>query len=150
MILDSLDHARHYHSLGERFAAGLAYLATFDPATEPGRYEILGAEVFASVQHYDTAPSADKKWETHDLHADIQFIASGRERILYAPRAALEVQTPYREEKDVTLYRDPAASTSLLLNPGDFAIFLPHDGHKPGCMAGDRDAVAKVVVKIRL
>jgi beta-galactosidase beta subunit len=36
------------------------------------------------------------------------------------------------------------------MNPGDAASFLPGDAHKPGCMAGARHGVRKVVVKIRL
>jgi YhcH/YjgK/YiaL family protein len=36
------------------------------------------------------------------------------------------------------------------MRPGDLAIFHPGDAHKPGCMAGGRHTVRKVVVKVRL
>ncbi|MBW3631011.1 MAG: YhcH/YjgK/YiaL family protein [Gemmatimonadetes bacterium] len=75
---------------------------------------------------------------------------SGRERMLYAPADTLDVQTPYIDEKDVAFYQDPPASSSLLVIPGQFAIFFPTDGHKPGCMAGGREAVRKVVIKLRV
>lgn len=150
MILDSLGNGHRYLALGTGIAAGLEYLAHFDPAIGPGRYEVQGSRVFAVVQTYDTGPATERRFESHRLHLDIQYIVAGRERILHAPTSALEVQTAYTEEKDVAFYRDPSASSSLLFLPGDFAIFFPHDGHKPGCMAGGREPVKKVVVKVRL
>lgn len=150
MILDSLANRALYASLSPRIAAGLDYLASFDPDTEDGRYPIDGEVVYAVVQSYETAPGAEKRWESHEKHLDIQYIVSGQERILHAQASPLEVATPYNETKDVTFYRDPAASTSCLLQAGDFALFFPADAHKPGCMAGGRDAVRKVVVKIRV
>ena len=150
MILDSLANAALYRALGPRIAAGLDYLAGFDPSTPDGKVELDGTDLYAAVQSYDTAPGAEKRWESHQRHLDIQYLVSGQERILHAAAGAMEVETPYNDAKDVTFYRDPAASTSCLLGPGDFAVFWPADGHKPGCMAGGRDAVRKVVVKIRL
>jgi YhcH/YjgK/YiaL family protein len=150
MILDSLSSHALYHPLGPRIAAGLEWLAAYQGDAEPGRYLVQGDEVVAIVQTYETAPATDKRWETHVRHLDIQYVVSGRERILHAPLALLEEKTPYDEVKDVTFYHDPAASSSLLLGPGDFGIFYPADGHKPGCMAGGKERVEKVVIKVRL
>lgn len=150
MIVDRLENSELYLPLGEGIAEGLRYLATFDPATGDGRHEIDGERVFALVQRYDTAPGAEKRFESHRLHADIQFVASGRERILRARSPDLVEETPYDEATDVSFYADPPASSSVLLGAGDFAVLFPDDAHKPGCMAGGRHAVRKVVVKIRL
>lgn len=150
MILDSLSRAGLYFSAGPRLAAGLRWLAAFDPETGDGRYELDGDDLFALVQRYDTAPGAEKRFESHRRFADIQFVAAGRERILHAPVEGLEEETPYDGATDVRFFRDPAASSSLLLAAGDFAILFPDDAHKPGCMAGGREAVLKVVVKARL
>ena len=103
--------------------------------------------VFAIVQSYETGPSTEKRFEAHRRHVDIQFVVAGRERILCIPMQELEVEAPYDDERDVEFYHDPPASSSVLLMPGDFAIFHPHDGHKPGCMAGGRAAVRKAVEK---
>ena len=54
------------------------------------------------------------------------------------------------EEKDIVFYAEPKVSSSLLVREGDLAFFHPGDAHKPGCMAGGRDSVKKVVVKVRL
>jgi biofilm protein TabA len=150
MILDSLARAAAYRALGPRIAAGLDYLAAFDPDTPIGRHLIDGEDLFAMVQEYETAPATEKRFESHLRYIDIQYLVSGRERMLHAPADTLEVATPYNDEKDVAFYTDPAASSSLLVLPGQFALFYPADGHKPGCMAGGREAVRKVVVKVRV
>ena len=79
MISDLISHAPHYHTLGPRFAAGLKWLSDFSPDTADGRYDIEGDRVFALVQSYTTVPASEKKYESHRLYADIQFIAAGAE-----------------------------------------------------------------------
>ena len=151
MILDLISHASHYHTLGPRFAAGLQWLAAFSPETADGRYDIDGDLVYALVQSYPTVAAAEKKYESHRLYADIQFIAAGAESILYTPIDELAAATDYDLQKDFLLYRDPVApGTSLAMQPGCFAIFLPHDGHKPGCLAAAPAHIKKVVIKVRL
>lgn len=150
MVLDSIANAGAYRALGPRIAAGLDFLAAFDLALGEGRHPIQGDELFALVQRYHTAPGADRRFESHRRYVDVQFVAEGRERILVAPAAALEEEEPYAEESDVAFHREPGASSSLLLRAGDFAILFPGDAHKPGCMAGGREAVLKVVIKARL
>jgi biofilm protein TabA len=149
MILDTLEHAGQYEALGTGIALGLAYVQTFDPATPDGRYELDGDDLFALVQSYGTAPATEKRFEAHRRYVDIQYVAHGSERVLHARAAGLEVQVPYSEAKDVELFVDPPASSSFLLQPGEFAIFFPWDAHKPGCMAGGRSEVRKVVLKVR-
>lgn len=150
MIVDALDNRALYRALGPRIAAGLDYLASFDPATPDGRYELQGDDLFALVQSYPTTPGAEKRFESHQRYVDLQFVAAGRERVLHAPVGTMEVETPYLPENDIAFYQEPGVSSSVLLRSGDFVILFPHDGHKPGCMAGGRDTVKKVVVKAKL
>jgi biofilm protein TabA len=151
VILDRIERGELYAELGTRFAAAFAWLRDFDPSLPDGRYDLEGDDaLFALVQSYETTPGAEKRFESHRTYADVQFVAAGRERILHAPTEALEVETPYDEERDIAFHAEPAAASSLLLGEGDFAILWPGDAHKPGCMAGAREAVRKVVVKVRL
>lgn len=150
MVIDTLTHAGLYHSLGPGFAAGLEWLRTFQPATSDGRYDIKGDDVFALVQSYDTVPAAEKKYESHRVYADIQYVASGVEIIHYAPVDDLQSVTAYDGLKDFLLYADPASATPLHLPPGSFAIFHPQDGHKPGCVNGAPCHMKKVVIKVRV
>ncbi len=150
MILISLAESAPYEALGERIAAGLRWLRSMDPAVADGRHAIDGDAVFALVAAYETAPGTEKRFETHVRHVDLQYVADGHERILHAPAAALTVETPYDDAADITFYAEPPFASSLLMRPGDLAIFFPEDAHKPGCMAGGRHTVRKVVVKVRI
>jgi YhcH/YjgK/YiaL family protein len=150
MILTPLAEAGRYAAVLPGIDAALAWLNAWDPATPDGRHPIDGERVFAMVSSYDTGPSTEKRFETHRRHADVQFVAAGAERILFAPAAGLTVSEEYVAETDLTFYADPPVSTSLLVESGGVAIFFPEDAHKPGCMAGARHSVRKVVVKIRL
>ena len=103
------------------------------------------------MQRYQTAPAAEKKWETHRLHGDIQVIYSGSELVGHAQRKQLVVRTPYNSTKDAEFYEPPVEPFTLLnLNEGSFAVFLPHDAHQPGVMLDQPASVLKVVVKFFL
>jgi biofilm protein TabA len=155
VILDRLDYCDRYRPLGERFAAGFDYLRQTDlAALADGRYDIVGRDVLAIVQTYNTRPLAEGRWEAHRAHADIQFIIRGRERMGIVPRSpALELQPPYDVERDVEFYaaRNGAAGPQLVkVEQGGFAIFLPHDVHMPSLLIDASAEVKKVVIKVRL
>ena len=150
MILTTLADSATYGVLGERIAAGLRWLRVMDPALADGRHPIEGDDVFALVATYETGPSTAKRFEAHVRHVDLQYLAEGQERILHAPAAALAVEKPYDEAADITFYAEPPFASSLLMRAGDLAVFFPGDAHKPGCMAGARHTVRKVVVKVRV
>jgi len=37
----------------------------------------------------------------------------------------------------------------VTLRPGMFAVFMPGEPHKPGCVVGEAGEIKKVVVKVR-
>lgn len=150
MIHDTLKNARHYGNLHEGIRKGLDFLHTFDPAIPDGRVEIDGDDVFALVQTYRTTAADEKQFEAHRIHADIQYLSSGQETIVCAPLERLTAVTEYDPEKDFVLFSDAPDPINLTLRPGDFAIFLPEDGHKPGCHREVSCDVRKVVVKVKL
>ena len=150
MIVDSLANWELYRGVQGALESGFRYLEALAPDTPDGRYPIDGDRVIALVQSYETGPATSKRFETHRDHIDIQFIAAGRERILHAPAEGLLVESPYDAGRDVMFHHDPEASSSVLMEPGSFAVFYPDDAHKPGCMAGGRDRVRKVVVKVKV
>lgn len=152
MILDSLSHSQHCLSLHPLMQPAFDYLRTFDASTPDGKYEVVGSDLTAAVQRYETAPDEEKVWEAHRVFADIQFLVAGTEKILHAPTEELLTRTPYNEAKDVEKFVAPTSATvsSLVLKAGTFCILYPHDGHKPGCMVGHPSPVVKVVLKLRL
>ena len=87
MILDQLDNALLYGSLGQRIAAGLALLNEESVrGAAPGKYEVDGENLFYIVDEYDTAPIADGKLEIHRKYLDIQYLVSGSECIGHSPQ----------------------------------------------------------------
>lgn len=150
MILTTMTDLDRFAVLADGIAEAAAWLRGFRADVPDGRHTIRGVDVFALVSRYLTEPAAGRRFEAHRQFLDVQWVASGRERILHAPTHGLIVAEPYLAERDVVFFADPPFSSSLLLRTGDAALLFPGDAHKPGCMAGGRDEVCKVVVKVRL
>lgn len=148
MVVDRIGNSGIYTGLGARIATGLRYLETLGEVVfSDQRVEIEGESIYARFQRYTSTPRDGRFYEAHRRYIDIQYIASGSERILVTDLAGLEEQTPYDRERDVAFYHQ-TAGTDLLLRAGDFAIFYPHDAHLPMIPAADPAEVRKVVVKV--
>jgi len=151
MILDQLSSFSSYEAFHPLFPKAFATLRAFDLETEDGKYELQGQDLVAIVQRYQTAASADKLWEAHQVYGDIQVVYQGLEYCGHADQSMLTVTHPYNAEKDVEKYAAPTASATLLtLGRGNFAIFHPQDGHQPGVQIGAPSKILKVVIKFRL
>lgn len=150
MIIDRLENAHFYRALGKPFREAFDFLASADPDNlEAGRHEIDRDRVFALVQDYFTRPRDLEKWEAHRLHADIQYILSGRELVGWSPVGRLRVGVPWSPAGDcLSLAGDGVFHEA---RKGDFLVFFPPDAHLPGVSAGTRpETVRKIVVKILL
>ncbi len=145
MIVDRIESAGLYSSLGERIALALKSVQT---PHEPGRYELDGEKVFALVQRYQTKPLAEGKWESHCKHIDVQFVVSGVERIGWAPISRLTLTELYDETKDVAFYK--GNGDFVTVPEGSFVILFPEDAHMPGIAVDEPSPVTKVVVKVRV
>lgn len=151
MVLDQLGQWRRYAGLTPRVEPAFQFLEQVTAATPPGRHELAGSDLYALVQTYTTKPAAGIVFESHRQYLDVQYLVAGRETILWAPVAALPVVTqPYDPAKDCALYAPGPAATAVRLSPGDFAMFLPADGHAPGLECDGPGDVVKVVVKVRV
>ena len=147
MILDSLENAEKYATLHKHFSKAFNYINSLDFNTiEPGKYEIDGNEIHASVSLKDGVTAADAKFEAHNNYIDIQVCPSGSETLGWKPRSkCTEVKTEYNPEKDVIFY-DDKPDTYFQLTEGQFAIFYPEDVHAP--MIGE-GPIKKLVIKIK-
>jgi YhcH/YjgK/YiaL family protein len=150
MVLDTLPHSGLAGRLGPRFDAALAWLTRFDPHTPDGKYPIDGEAIFALVQSYATVPAAEKRFEAHRAYIELQYVVAGTERMLYAPLSEMRAITDYDPQNDYQLFADSAAASTLRLSPGSFAIFFPHDAHKPGCSDETPGQMKKVVITIQV
>lgn len=152
MILDRLDNWQAHVAAHPLFPKAFAWLKSIDASIADGRYPIDGEALVAGVNRYRTAPYAERQWEAHRLHGDIQVVLVGEELCGHGPLAGLAVTRPYQAEKDVEKYAPPATPERMIhLKPGLFAILHPDDAHQPGVMteAGPCDVI-KVVVKFRV
>ncbi len=148
MIVDTIDHASQYEGIGEGIRAGLEYLAAaVREPPPPGRHEIAGSRVYASVSAYRTAAAETKSFEAHRKFIDIQMLLRGRESLSWAPLSSLTVESPYVEADDCIALRGEAAAIVPLVGPL-FSILFPQDAHMPGCILDRAEDVLKIVVKI--
>src|SRR4051812_12502498 len=101
MILDTLQQWPQYASISPRFAKAFEFLRQVRDDIVPGRHEIAGDEVYASVQKHFTKPLSERQFEAHRKYIDVQYIHRGRELIYWAPLPLLTTVTmPFKEEHD--------------------------------------------------
>ena len=162
MLFFEADFGKFSRSLSDdnRFRPAIAYLRRCLSASsgealrisglEPGpafKFALEGGTV-ALEQAYLSKARTDCFFETHRLYIDVQCVLSGEEIIDVLPVAGLEVDKPYRPEKDVAKYKDPGPGRRLRLGPGSIAVFFPEDGHMPGQRIEGPVLVRKTVIKV--
>lgn len=76
------------------------------------------------------------KAELHQQYIDIQVLLSGEERILFGMTDSARQCDEMHVEDDYQLCSEIADEQAIVLKPGRFAIFMPGEPHKPGCMVG--------------
>jgi len=146
MTVDTLDNAPLYFGLGDGIKKGLLYLAGTDfSKLEAGRHDIEGDQLYAMVQHYQTKPPGEGRWEAHRRYWDIQYVVKGIEQIHYANITHLS-PGDYDAGKDFLGLE--GSGDQVTLHQGMFAILSPQDGHMPGMAKGQPVRVSKVVVKV--
>ncbi|WP_164821606.1 YhcH/YjgK/YiaL family protein [Paenibacillus koleovorans] len=151
MILDRLSNAANYYGIHPQLAAGFRYLqehAESLPGLAPGKYEIDGNDLYFLVQHYNTKPLAEGKWEAHRRYFDIQYLAEGTELMGFAHLDQVRIKKEYDEAGDYALFEGDEGSLCEV-TAGSFAVFAPQDAHIPGIAVDEEPApVKKIVVKV--
>ena len=86
MIFSSIyakDDAKKYP---KAIQTALDYLKTHDfTAMETGVYEIQGKDIYAQVMDAQTGAVEEKRPEVHEKFVDVQFLASGKEKLGFTP-----------------------------------------------------------------
>lgn len=125
------------------------YLARTDLAALPlGRTTVEGDDVYVIVSEAETKPPEQVRFEAHRRYIDIQLVVRGQEAIGVAPVASLVTVEAYDEAKDIEFFAVPKDSTTLALHAGDFAVFVPGDGHRPSLHLDGPHVSRKAVVKV--
>ena len=146
MIQDLLENASRYESLNPRFKQAFDFLKSADLDSLPlGKIELDGKNLYVIVQEVEGKTIDLARMETHNQYIDIQIPVSGEERMGWIARKNLKQETDkYNPEKDVTFYADKTANL-IRVQPNEFAIFFPEDGHQPGIGEG---RWKKIVIKV--
>jgi len=148
MVLDSLKNANSYISLNPLFIQAFDFIGKNDLSKfEPGKIVLDGDRLYISVMEIEGKTPEAAKLETHNKYIDIQVVIIGEETMGWAAleHCKNEIE-PYNPEKDIIYYNDKP-TTNITVNPGEFVIFFPEDGHAPAIGKGFiKKAVVKVLV----
>lgn len=148
MIFDTMKNCSLYYSINKNFEKAFDFIKESEDLPA-GRYEIDGERVFAMVQEYTTKLSENCMFEGHRRYIDIQYIISGTEAMDVTYPSEVETKIPYDTEKDLEFFSDCPSPVRGVVNSGEYAIFFPHDIHKPAmAYEGKQENVKKIVVKV--
>ncbi len=148
MILDILKNSGQYSNLHKLFPDAFAFLNEKDmKLPEPGKYEILGDDLFALVSEGPGKKASEAKPEAHRKYIDIQYLVSGSELIGWSPITVCNnIFSGYDEGKDIIFFND-VPEQMIKMSPGSFVILFPGDAHAPMISEG---IIRKVVLKVKL
>ena len=147
MIIDTIENLGKYVALNPLFADVVEFLKNHDLQNmEPGKYPIKDKDLFMNLQVAQQRTKDTAFLETHVEMIDIQIPITCAETFGYTPLCDLPA-FDYNAEKDITKYGDTKPQTFVTVNPGQFAIFFPQDGHMP-CII-DEPEILKAIFKVK-
>ena len=118
---------------------------------EPGVVEIDGKNIFAQVIDLTTRDVTENRPEVHRRYLDIQFLASGEEKIGIAIDTGNNlISESLLAQRDIIFYHDSEHESFFEMVPGSYAIFFPQDVHRPGCHKTVATPIRKIVVKVAI
>ena len=148
MILESLSNSASIEQLHPLYKKTYDFLKSTDFSTqEAGKIVLDGDDLYVSIAEPVGKSKDAAKMETHNKYIDIQMPLTTTETMGWkATKELKKITQPYNEEKDITFFAD-TPTTYIQVQPGEFAIFFPEDGHAPGIAEGN---FKKVIVKVRI
>jgi YhcH/YjgK/YiaL family protein len=150
MILGSLEswdlQAAYEHPVIAEAVEKLKDILASDPAA--GRIELQGNMMYATVMEPETKLLQEQLAEKHETYIDLHYLIFGKETIGWLPeQEGISPVKAYSSEEDYALYTPTSDEVLLTLVPGMFAVFFPHDIHRPA-MGSSRQVIKKIVIKI--
>lgn len=129
----------------------LDFLKDHDFTTmEPGRFELQGDDIFATLMDASTKPKEEVRPESHKEYIDVQYVVSGTEKLGFVNDTGKYQPVEHPEGSDVYFYGEVDKESFVVSTPGCFSIFFPEDIHRPCVCEGQPENIRKVVVKIRV
>jgi len=153
MIFGHISHADDILScVPESLKIAIKHLQVTDFDQLPtGSYELQGKDIYVQVIDMGTKDPQIAKPEIHHSYIDVQFLVKGQEKIGVARDSGNNIiQEDLLEERDILFYEGLENEFYIMMTPGNFAIFFPEDVHRPGCKAGEKSFIRKVIVKVKV
>ncbi len=146
MILSSLSQSSRYAALHPLFQRAFDYIRDTDLfALAPGRYNIVGDDLIAIVEHVSGRTREAARLEAHRRYIDIQLVLEGDEQMGWKPLAdCLNPVSEHSDDRDIRFFHDAPASY-VPVPPDHFCIFFPEDAHAPLIGGGQ---IRKVIFKV--
>lgn len=153
MIYDKLENIGMYKSVHPRFAKVIEWIKSQDLKSLPVQKgtEIDGRNIYFNVDEYTTGSLYKKSYEGHKEYIDFQIVLKGREITEHTLlRGDEEEVRAYNPEKD-NFKCHSNWDSEMYLEDGNFAIYFPHDLHKPCISVGGKACeMKKIVIKVRV
>lgn len=151
MIFSSIysnDDFKNYPSAVKR---AIDYLKSNDFINmETGVYEIEGKKMYAQVFDAETDYAETKRPEVHEKFLDVQFLASGKEKLGFTTDTGKYEVDERFDERDLIFYKSVDNEGFITATPGCFCVFFPSDVHRPAVAVDKPMTVRKVVVKVSI
>lgn len=146
MILSALSQSSRYAELHPLFRRAFDYIRDTDLyALAPGRYPVVGEDLFAIVELVPGKTKEAARLEAHRRYIDIQLVLEGDEQMGWKPLAdCFNPVSEHSEDRDIRFFHDAPASW-VAVSPDHFCIFFPEDAHAPLVSGG---MVRKVIFKV--
>lgn len=146
MILDTLENSGLYELMHSRFKMAFEFLRNTDLMALPiGKIELEGTNLVVNVLEMTGKTVEMSRVETHNRFIDIQVPIGAAETMGWiAGNKLKQIVEPYNFEKDITFFGDKV-SNLVLIQPFEFVVFFPNDGHQPGIAEG---IYKKIIVKV--
>jgi biofilm protein TabA len=140
--------AEQYHKNKTAWDKALAFLRDSDlTKIKPGKYPIVGTDVYANITEAPSKEFEASAWESHRKYIDLHYVIKGQETIGAAPVSKATVTKPYNDATDNANYN--AEGQYYVATPDMFFLFFPADAHRPNIKIAGYDVVKKIVIKIK-
>ncbi len=151
MIFSSIYAATESLCYPKGIQKALDFLKDNDFTTmEPGRFDLDGNDIYATLMDAATKPKDEVRPESHREYIDVQYVVSGTEKLGFVNDTGKYKPIEHPEGSDIYFYGDVKNESFVVSTPGCFSVFFPEDIHRPCVCVEQSENIRKVVVKIRV
>ncbi len=150
MIFTSIHSIDDHKAYPEVIQKMIQYLKENDiTKMEPGVYELQGKDLYIQVFDAKTAPVEETRPESHNDYLDVQFLATGEEKLGFTPNTGKYEVDEHIVERDLIFYKSVENEGFIHATPGCISVFFPCDVHRPAVAVNEPMTVRKAVIKVR-